>query len=136
MLYPLLVLPPVAGLILILHAGGSLRAPRSIGGDWLVTRSGSCAGLRSPGPLELHIAQSGRHAVGTFNDDAHTTVALAIRGRSVSARDAAGACAAALELEAPQGDGPLAGTLHWRGCGGCPDERFVAARKAHSPEAP
>lgn len=134
-IYTLLVVPPVAGLILILHAGGSLDAPRSVGGDWVVTRSPSCAALRSSKPLELHIAQSGERATGTFNDDAHTTVAFAIRGRSVSAH-AVGDCAAAFELHAPDGDAPLAGTLHWNRCGGCDDEPFTATRKPQSAEAP
>ena len=39
LLYATLVVPPGVGLVLILHAGQRLHPPRSIGGDWIVTRT-------------------------------------------------------------------------------------------------
>lgn len=128
----MLVVPPGAGLALILHAGQRLRPPPSIGGDWVITRPGheTCGRMPAGQPLELHVSQSGTRAQATFSDPGHTALELELRGTALGGAQSGGGCRLALDATLQESSRELDGTLHWRGCPGCADEPFHASRGA------
>jgi hypothetical protein len=128
-IYLALVAPPAGGLVAIVRAGDRLHAPRSIGGDWLVTRSGTCDRLRSDGPLELDVRQSGPRATATFSDVAATVLEVEIHEDAITGQQPGDACRLVVRAAPPDRAGRLVGTLHWLGCAACADESFVASRK-------
>jgi hypothetical protein len=131
-IYSLLVVPPVFGLLAILHLGEDLRAPRSIGGDWKV--SGSIATCRSfvfgDTPATLTISQSGLRAVGKLSDASHTALSLEIEGTTITGeQDQATGCHVALAAQL-SASSELVGVLRWPGCTGCSEQPFHALRGA------
>ncbi len=129
-IYSLLVVPPVAGLLAILHVGQDLQPPRSIGGDWLLPGSAPACPSFDLGvqPVTLKISQSGLRAVGKL---AHAVLSLQIAGETVTGeQDGASGCHVALaaQLAASGANGDLVGVLRWPGCTGCPDQAFRASR--------
>jgi hypothetical protein len=131
LVYATLVVPPGGALALVLHAGQRLHPPQSIGGDWVVARTaqGACGRVPATQRLVLHVSQSGTRAVATFSDAAHTTLELELRGTALAGAQPGNGCRLALDATL-QPSRELDGTLHWRGCTGCWDEPFHAARSA------
>ena len=141
--YVLLVAPPLAILFAVLHFGDGLRAPRAIGGDWLLGAGeqapppAGCPALDfGPGPALLHVAQSGPRAEAALSDSAGTKLSLELSGDGVTGRERGGgsSCSLALEAHVVTGDGDehLVGVLRRPGCATCPDLPFRAARKPRS----
>ena len=132
-IYSLLVVPPVAGLLAILHFGEDLRPPPSIGGEWLLAGSAPACPPFDFGatPVTLGISQSGLRAVGKLSDAAHTALSLDIDGDSITGdQGGASGCrvAIAARLAAGAANSELVGVLRWPGCTGCVDRAFRASR--------
>lgn len=132
-IYSLLVVPPVAGLLAVLHLGEDLRPPRSIGGDWLLSGSApACAPFDFGGkPVTLRISQSGLRAVGKLSDASHATLSLELDGDAITGEQGrASGChvAIAARLAASGSSSDLVGVLGWPGCTGCSDQAFRASR--------
>jgi len=129
LVYAMLVAPPVAGLLWILRAGEDLHPPRHIGGDWVVSFSGSgCGRLRADAPLALHVSQSGPRSIATFSDAAHTQIALRLDGNALAGEQDRSGCRLAVAATLSDPAGSLTGTMRWLGCGTCTAEPFVASR--------
>lgn len=129
-IYSLLVVPPVVGLLAILHAGKDLRPPRSIGGDWLLAGSGCPEFDFGAKPVTLAVSQSGVRAVGKLSDTTHAVLSLAIAGDAVTGEQH-GTAGCRVELDARLAADPsseLVGVLRWPGCRGCVDQPFRASR--------
>ncbi len=129
-IYSLLVVPPVAGLLAILHVGRDLQPPRSIGGDWLLPGSApACSSFDLGGqPVKLKISQSGLRAVGKLS---HAVLSLQIAGETITGeQDGACGCHVALaaQFAASGANSDLVGVLRWPGCTGCLDQAFRASR--------
>ena len=132
--YLLLVAPPLAGLVAILHLGAGLRAPHAIGGDWQLalgeTGTGPCA-VRpdDDGRVILHVSQSGPRAEATLAGAARTALSLELRGDRLAGEGGSPAapCGQAA-LDAQLAGGALVGVLRSPGCGRCPEVSFRATR--------
>jgi len=103
--YLILVGLPVCGVLLILRAGQSLKAPSSIGGAWAVEVSaplGCGASAMGSEPPVLIIAQSGPHLNLTLNSNPPTILSGVIEAAQVTASQTEGASqsAAPVYLEA------------------------------------
>ncbi len=132
-IYSLLVVPPVAGLLAILHFGRDLRPPRSIAGEWLLPGPApACSPFDFGGkPATLKISQSGLRAVGKLSDASHAALSLEIDGDTITGEEGgASGCHVALaaQLVASGPNSDLVGVLRWPGCSGCSDQTFHASR--------
>lgn len=123
-IYSLLVVPPVAGLLAILHLGTDLRPPHAIGGDWVLGAAPACAPFEGHADATLKISQSGLRAVGKLS---HAPVALTIDGDVVVGEQVrTDGCRVAIDARLTGGE--LVGVMHWPGCTGCAEQPFRAAR--------
>ncbi len=109
--YFLLVVPPLCGLLAILHVGQDLEPPRSIGGTWMIEGRTCATGT-------LRVSQSGLRAQATL-DAMHASVALALDGDHVVG---SGTCSVDARVDGDVLDGTLA-------CADCPATAFHAIRK-------
>jgi hypothetical protein len=115
--YLLLVGVPLLGLLGILEAGRGIRAPLSIGGEWMFEfdRAAPCAtgpaGLRQPG---LIISQSGIDALITLNDDRPTILEGSVNGATLNAKSQTATIAASIAGE--PGARTLEGRMSFDGC--------------------
>lgn len=132
-LYALLIVPPFAGLLAILHLGERLAAPHAIGGDWQVAVDGgavgaACERAAADHALTLHVSQSGERAQATLSGARSATLALELRGDRISGagRDSPAACQR-ITLDAQLTAGALVGVLRHPGCARCPDLPFHAS---------
>jgi hypothetical protein len=148
--YVLLVGLPLVLLLAILRAGNHLRAPLSVGGDWIVTADLTpIAGTRCKELLDnikqpfINVSQSGSKLIFNLNDKAGTTILGALQGATLTmAQDGAlsstGGCAdpEAIYLKAKvENQGPeriMTGVLGFRGCDACAPVSFRAVRKARA----
>lgn len=129
-IYSLLVVPPVAGLLAILHVGVDLRPPHSIGGDWLLAPAApGCSAFDFAGkPITLGISQSGLRAVGKLSDASHAAISLELDGDMLAGeQDGGSGCHVELGARLASA-GELVGVLRWPGCSGCSDQEFHATR--------
>ncbi len=128
-IYSLLVVPPVAGLLAILHLGDDLHPPRSIGGTWQL--SGSAPACRpfefGDKPVTLAISQSGLRAVGKLSDVSHTTLSIMLDGDAIAGEQSTGGGHAAIAARIGA-TSDLVGVLRWPGCAGCAEQPFRASR--------
>lgn len=132
-IYSLLVVPPVVGLLAILHFGADLRPPHSIGGDWVLSGPApTCPPFDFGGkPVTLRISQSGLRAVGKLSDASHAALSLEIEGDTITGEQGpAIECHVGIsaELAATGSSSELVGVLRWPGCTGCGDQAFRASR--------
>jgi hypothetical protein len=132
-IYSVLVVPPVAGLLAILHLGADLRPPRSIGGAWLISDPApACRPFGFGGnAVTLSISQSGVRAVGTLSDASHAVLSLELDGDTIAgAQGRANGCHVSIEarLASSGSNRGLVGVLRWPGCTGCSDQAFHASR--------
>ena len=118
MLYLLLVVPPFAGLLVILHLGGKLHPPRSINGDWHVDAAPCASGT-------LHVAQSGPRAEAHVDPD--TSLSLVLDGEVLTGEGHAGACRD-VAIQARLTRDALVGVIRRRGCADCAPLPFQARR--------
>ena len=80
---------PVVGLLGILDAGRSIRAPLSISGDWTLEFDPAARCANGPGGLQQpvwNISQSGTGALITVNDGHATTMDATIDGATLTAK--------------------------------------------------
>ncbi len=132
-IYSLLVVPPAAGLLAILHLGDDLRPPRSVGGDWVVSGAApTCPAFDFGGkPVTLGISQSGLRAVGKLSDASHAALSLEIDGDALTGEQGGtSGCRVgiAARLAASGASSELVGVLRWPGCTGCSEQAFRASR--------
>jgi hypothetical protein len=107
---------PVLGLLGILEAGRTIRAPLSIGGEWTLevdpaSHCAGTAGLRQPA---LNISQSGTQALITLNDGHATTREATVHGAALTTHSPAVIIAATISGKA--GARTLEGTMQFDGC--------------------
>jgi hypothetical protein len=123
-IYSLLVVPPVAGLLAILHLGTDLHPPHAVGGDWLLAASPACTPFEGHADATLKISQSGLRAVGQLS---HTPVALTIDGDAIAGEQVrTDGCHVAIYARLTGGE--LVGVMRWPGCTGCIEQPFRATR--------
>ena len=111
--YFLLVVPPLGGLLAILHFGQDLEPPRSIGGSWAIDPGCGLGGT-------LKIAQSGPRAEATL-DAAH--LSLELDGDHLVGTGGCG-------IDARVAGDTLTGTAQ---CAACPATPFHAVRTPRPP---
>lgn len=117
-LYLLLVVPPFAGLLVILHLGRQLRPARSINGDWHVDGAPCATGI-------LHVAQSGPRAEARVDPD--TSLTLVLDGEVLTGEGHGGACRD-IAIEARLTRDAIVGVIRRRGCADCAPLPFQARR--------
>lgn len=130
--YLLLVAPPLAGLVALLHLGAGLAAPHAIGGDWDVAPGDPACAVRAgdDGHVVLRVSQSGPRADATLTGASRTTLSLELEGdRIVGSGTAPGGPCNRISIEARFAEGALAGVMRHPGCGRCGDVAFRATRK-------
>ena len=128
--YALLVIPPFAILLLILHAGRDLVPPRAIGGAWVIdgalpAATDGCPALAFGG---FRVAQSGPEADLRFDDAARTALSVALADDRVTGTGGGGDRCGALVLDARVAGDTLTGTLRRAGCPACPAIPLHATR--------
>ena len=127
-IYSLLVVPPVAGLLAILHFGADLQPPHSIGGEWLLSGAvPACTPFDFGGkPPTLAISQSGLRAVDKLSDASHAALSLEIASDTIADEQDRDGCRVAISAQLASGG--LVGVLRWPGCTGCTEQAFRASR--------
>ena len=138
-LYLFLVGIPVMAIAGILHYGGGLEAPPSIGGTWQLALSVSAgagpACIDVPVGTALEISQSGVYLLLTLKDPLNAQLSGRLdhaRVEAVGGLAAAGSCAGhplalRADLQTESGEPRLVGSLAAAECGACAPVPFRAA---------
>jgi hypothetical protein len=143
--YALLVGIPLLGVVGVLGAGRSLRAPLSVAGSWdlqidsSVTQPQSCiASMGFHSPTVIDISQSGRYLTLTLNNQSRVGLEGTLHGNTVAANsnsplktscDSVSGLSLTAEIDPKATPRIMSGILKFDGCPSCESANFQAVRQ-------